>query len=178
MDAMLSFTFPFWRAGNTAMFLGATGVLVVQPYRPLVVVGDSMTPTYHTGDIAWTVPTDGPLHRGEVVVIEMPSGPIVKRVAFVEGDRYYQLRAKSGESVDLVEWGSSRPPGANRQRLFERTLGHDLVYVLGDNRAGSLDSRSFGPVPREWVTRRVVSPRPLPKPSPFRLDPPQLPSAG
>ena len=38
---------------------------------------------------------------------------------------------------------------------LKKTLGPDEYFVLGDNRAESLDSRVFGPVPRDHIVGRV-----------------------
>ncbi len=70
------------------------------------------------------------LRRGQVVVFAHPLRPgfdMVKRVAAV-----------AGEEVGRV------------------TLGHGEMWALGDNPdAGSIDSRTLGPIRREWVAARL-----------------------
>ena len=36
------------------------------------------------------------------------------------------------------------------------TLGHDEYFLMGDNSANSVDSRMFGPVPREAIQEKII----------------------
>ncbi|MGV3618033.1 MAG: signal peptidase I [Fimbriimonas sp.] len=146
------------KMGKTMAFFSATGALLWQPYRPLVFVGESMSPTYHSGEYVVTVANDGVLQRGDVVVVEMPDGPIVKRVSHLAGDEMTQLKV-DGEWTDMIEM--VMPPSGKfdgkRYRKVRIPEGH--VYVLGDNRTISLDSRVFGAVPLTKISRKVLNPR-------------------
>lgn len=129
----------------------------LQPVRPVKFVGSSMSPTYQSGELAMAVPAKGDLSVGDVVVINMPEGPIVKRVAFLPGDKIYQVVTPATSSDLLPE-----SPYANDKRpsvIQSRTLPEGYVYVLGDNRNNSLDSRVFGAVPREWITQKLLFPK-------------------
>jgi signal peptidase I len=105
----------------------------------ITVRGDSMLPTYRAGDRLlvrrrWA---GRPVRRGDIVVCRpfVSSGKIadpllvVKRVAALGGDR--------------------DPNGS--QIVPDRH-----VYVTGDG-PGSVDSRRFGPIPRERVLGRVLA---------------------
>ncbi|MEI9864779.1 MAG: S26 family signal peptidase [Limisphaerales bacterium] len=35
-------------------------------------------------------------------------------------------------------------------------IGKNYYYVLGDNRGNSMDSRSYGPVPRENILGKLI----------------------
>jgi signal peptidase I len=122
------------------------------------VAEESMVPTYCPG--GWVVvwhPGAEDSGVGRVVIADAPDGrAIVKRVAAVGGDtvgfddgrlvRNGRLVDESWldrESVDGVFAGAVPvPPGT--------------VYLLGDGRERSVDSRSFGAVPRESLSGRVV----------------------
>ncbi len=114
--------------------LALAAALVVAAARMLVAyeISDrSMEPTLRHGD--WVLGTRRPrlVRRGQVVVFAHPLRPgfdIVKRVAAV-----------SGEEVGRV------------------TLGRGEVWALGDNPdAGSVDSRTLGPIRREWIGARLL----------------------
>src|SRR5580658_9551830 len=78
------------------------GASYLQPYRPMVVVGRSMEPTYSNHSIVMTEPIlPSQLKSGQVVVIDMDTGPIVKRIAFVPGDKFLQILSEN-EWIDLV----------------------------------------------------------------------------
>jgi len=78
----------------------------------------------------------------------------------------YGLRLP-GRGDFLVRWGSPadgdvvvfRTPGGAHAVKRARTLPCGNFMVLGDNRALSLDSRSFGPVPADAAIGRVVGVR-------------------
>lgn len=144
--------------GKTMAFFGATGAIVCQPYRPMVFVGESMAPTYRSGEFAFTVPTNGKFERGDVVVIDMPGGPIVKRVAYLPGDEIIQMRM-DGEWNDLTEVNQPMPKLIDGCRYRKYRIPDGELYVLGDNRPVSLDSREFGPVAMEKVTRKLLEAR-------------------
>ena len=143
----------------------ATG-LVSMPVRPGVVLGESMAPTFHSGQVFLTTRVRHPeaLQRGDVVLVGVGGQVFLKRIGAVGGDRLFVLRT-SDEG-----WGAERiiPSGeiGKVQRLVGRYRGlGDLVqfsvpeghvYVLGDSRSNSYDSRHFGSVPWGAIRGRVV----------------------
>ncbi len=99
---MMSLTGSVGTAIKTGVAFALTGVVLLQPYRPMVFMGHSMEPTYPNQSIVLTKPAEpGSLKHGEVVVIDLDSGPIVKRIAFLPGDKFLQMR--SGDSwLDMI----------------------------------------------------------------------------
>lgn len=105
-------------------------------------------------------------HRGEVVVFHYPNDPsqfFIKRIIGLPGEhvvvRDGVVFVAEGEG-ELEELSESYLPQAVTTRghlgtYLDVTLGQDEYYVLGDNRASSLDSRSFGPVKRRQVVGRI-----------------------
>jgi signal peptidase I len=141
-----------------ALVVLVAGVLfAIQPIR---VHADSMRPTLRSGDeliidrlsLALRSP-----HRGEIVVANSPEGGlVVKRVAAVGGDSVgiedgvlvvngKQQREKYVDyaSIDGVYFGPVDVPRGD-------------VFLLGDNRGNSEDSRDFGAVPEDDVVGRLL----------------------
>ena len=145
------------KVGITAFVAGA---FYMQPYRPMVFVGKSMEPTYHNRTFTWTEPVaKEDLRRGQVVVINMDSGPIVKRLAYLPGDSIKQIRT-GGQWMDLV---NVHPLATSRigdldYRKFVVPPG--MAYVLGDNQQVSYDSKFFGCISLDRIQRILVDQRP------------------
>ena len=115
-----------------------------------------MEPSFYDGDLLLTLEARGSIRRGKIVVIRMPdeAGPAwqVKRVVGLPGEclEFY-------DGLLFVNGAPHREPylrglpaylGLNRM-CFDIHEGH--YFVLGDNRAHSVDSRSFGPIDASQV---------------------------
>ncbi|WP_069814951.1 signal peptidase I [Streptomyces sp. TP-A0874] len=156
-----------WAVGiGSLLFLGGFvyGAVLYQPYT---VPTDSMAPTIGVGDRVLAQRVDGgAVHRGDVVVFSNPLWgdlPMVKRVVGTDGDRITccdeqgRLRV-NGKAIDepYVSEGSGSAP-----TLFSATVPKDHLFLLGDHRDASLDSREHlddgeqGSVPRSAVDGRV-----------------------
>lgn len=113
-----------------------------------------MAPTYDNGTLALASSMIGPIAVGDVVVIDSSNGPIVKRVAKVAGDRYWE--------VNMFGRWTPAPTGArhpNRLRSRQQAIPPGYIFVLGDNSSASYDSRQFGLVAIKDVRARLISPR-------------------
>ena len=146
---------------GTALVLVATAVLLVSgvlPVQAIRIPTDSMTPTISPGDhllLDKRAATDPVV--GDVVVVSDPFGDglIVKRVVAVGGDSI------GFEDGILVRNGRPVDEPYTTDFLDGVYYGPDVVppgqlYLLGDNRFDSEDSRNFGPVPADTVVGRVV----------------------
>jgi signal peptidase I len=121
--------------------------------------GTAMEPTLSHGDPLVVREIDGSeVDRGDVVV-EVPShtpgdSMSVKRVVAVAGD---EIDAAGGEIL-IDGRPADEPylaPGMVTENLIRQEIPAGHVFVLGDNRTNSLDSRSFGPVPDHNVVAVV-----------------------
>lgn len=134
----------------------------VRPFvaEPFGITTDSMDPTLRAGDSVLAAKFAYRLaepRRGDVVLFEAPNdgAPTIKRVVGIPGDT---VAVRDGV---LFVNGEKRWEGYVDYGLTDSTFlgptdvpeGH--VYLMGDNRANSLDSRSYGPVPEADLLGRV-----------------------
>ncbi|MBN9502105.1 MAG: signal peptidase I [Armatimonadetes bacterium] len=132
------------------------GIFSAQPYRPMVFMGDSMSPTYHNHEIALATTDTSHLQVGDIVVLDSPVGTIVKRIAYLPGDKINRYKFL-GKWHDLVgEYGLSTRTRKNL-KLSSRTVPEGYMYVLGDNSEVSVDSRAFGMIPLSSVKFVLVT---------------------
>ena len=149
------------------LFLGGFvwGAVLYQPYT---VPTDSMHPTVKSGDRVLAERTDGDtVRRGDVVVFQdnvWGSVPMVKRVVGVGGDKVACCEKDGRLTVNgkAVDEPYLRASGKDSQRPFDATtIPRGKLFLLGDNRMESLDSRVHlkdadrGAVPRSAVQARV-----------------------
>jgi signal peptidase I len=140
----------------------------------VLVDGESMEPTLDNNDHLYVSKIMYTPKRGDIVVFETDynrNKPYVKRIIGVGGDKIY-IDFKSGlvylngtaldepyikDLTHMSEHYTSR-----MQMLGEYSadkpinVPEDDVFVLGDNRPNSLDSREFGPFPAKDVIGRAV----------------------
>lgn len=144
-------------------------IVIVVPIRlfvaqPFVVEGESMHPTFETGDYLIVDQLSYRLSdpkRGDVVVFRYPNNPSVfyiKRVIGLPGETVHIIKGKTsvtktdGTELALDE---SYVVAEDATYSLDRTLGPDQFFVMGDNRPKSSDSRSWGPLPREDLMGRA-----------------------
>lgn len=96
---------------------------------------------------------------GDIVAIKMPSGDrYVKRVVALEGDT---VELKDG-AVYVNGRKLDEPYAVGRTEPQESRVSYpyvvekDAVFVLGDNRPESIDSRTFGAVIKDNVKGRIL----------------------
>jgi signal peptidase I len=96
----------------------------------------------------------GGVRHGDVVVLEYLDTRMVKRVLGLPGDT---ISCRDGallrDGAVVIE--TYEPPGAVTE-CATVTVPAGSLYLLGDNREVSADSRRWGPVPASTVVGRVV----------------------
>jgi signal peptidase I len=123
--------------------------------------GDSMQPTLEHGDRLLMTKRHPLPERGDIVVFRMQErdgsiGGVIKRVVAVAGD---SVESRGGlVVVNGVEEDPSAIIRDPRDPAYSGpiVIPEGTVYVLGDNRRISLDSRHIGPVPVDTLEGKVV----------------------
>ena len=145
------------------------GIMIIFTFvfRIVGVSGPSMMNTLHDGD--WLVVSAfiTEPERGDIVIITQPNSvnePIVKRVIAVGGDTididFTTATVKiNGEVINEPYLGSATinaPVDGGWE--YPLTLKEGQVFVMGDNRRDSLDSRSFeiGLIDEDYILGQVL----------------------
>lgn len=128
---------------------------------PVRVASASMLPTYAAGDVVLVSrrPPDLPdLDRGDLVTFRSPADgrSTLKRVVGLPGDRLVIL-----DSRLFVNGRRVAEPQVDHRLIdgyYSRTytVPTGTVFVLGDNRGNSVDSRDYGAVPADELLGRVL----------------------
>jgi signal peptidase I len=147
---------PLWDAVAKALLVFVIAqTWVVQGYR---VYGSCMEPNLATGErlLGSKLSLASGIHRGDVVVFQPPHKPqtaFIKRVVGLPGelieirDNRVHVNGRPLKEPYLGRsWHDERPP--------ERVPDH-MVYVLGDNRDNSNDSRVWGELPIESIQAKA-----------------------
>jgi signal peptidase I len=125
------------------------------------VSGLSMSPQIEPGErvlidtFAYRI---GPPERGQIVAFRHDGDlreVFIKRVIGLPGDRIAIVRGTVFVNGVALHEPYVRYP--DRRTFAALTVPAGCVYVLGDNRADSEDSRFFGPVPERRLIGRAVA---------------------
>jgi signal peptidase I len=129
----------------------------IQNYK---VLGSSMEPNLHQEQHLLVNKIEYWLHppaRGDVIVFQPPNDPngipLVKRVIGLPGE---QLEIKDGQV--FINGVRLEEPYVQTQAMRSHAgeVPADAVFVMGDNRSGSSDSRVWGALPHKNIVGRAV----------------------
>lgn len=147
-------------------------VVLVFFLTPMSVSGQSMHPSYESGDRILVSKVGYSVNRGDVVVFKIPGNdsPPIKRVIGLPGDVvYFDIETMdytvNGEKVDdfatSTGYNSNYFSSSNHDVYIALTttgitVGENQLFVLGDNRNISNDSHIYGCIERDWLVGKVI----------------------
>lgn len=116
-------------------------------FRVVGVNGESMEPTLNSGDWLVVKAVNTSYKQGDIVVVTQPNPlnePLIKRVVAVEGDTIDIDITEGTVSINgnvINEPYILEPTQRRFDVAFPVTVPKGCVFVMGDNRNNSLDSR-------------------------------------
>lgn len=145
-------------------------VFFVRTYiaQPFIVDGESSSPNFHTGhyliidELSYRFREPA---RGDVIVLRYPLQPsrfFLKRIIGLPGER---VVIKDGK---VYIYDAAHPNGYVLEEPYQKqatfpvgpyrdvTLAAEQYFVMGDNRGGSDDSRTWGILPRNDIMGHVL----------------------
>lgn len=124
-----------------------------------LVNGSSMTPSLKNGDVVVYMRIVPNYEKGDIVCIRMPSGEYyIKRVIGLAGDTV-EIRDGSvyvNSTVREENYAQGRTETQGDSIKYPYEVKADRVFVLGDNREESMDSRTFGAVAKSQIRGKVL----------------------
>ncbi len=153
---------------ETVVFIGSLFMVIyLFICQPNKIQGASMEPNFYTGEYIFTSKVTykfRPINRGDVVVIHAPENyevEYIKRViglpgdtlVFRDGDVYL-----NGQKLNETYLVSKTPLWGFRAFAKENepiVIPKDQLFIMGDNRPKSKDSREFGTIPISSVIGQV-----------------------
>jgi len=152
---------------KVAVLAGITIALIrYYLFKPFYVKGASMEPNFHEKEyliidelsFRFREPA-----RGEVIVFRFPDDPkeyFLKRViglpgetVKVQGGKVFIYNKDNANGFELKE--NYLPTDLNTEGDRTTKIGENQLFVLGDNRPNSFDSRRFGPIDKSLVVGRA-----------------------
>ena len=167
-----------------AVVLGGCGGDDAEVDRTFRVPSESMAASYNMNDVVEVDEDPDSVEVGDVVIFHPPAGAELNTCGVRHPDNQACPEPTPGESETLfikrivakpddrlsVRQGYVYIDGERQEEEFVTpsadcatcnlekpiTIPKDHLFVLGDNRGESADSREWGPIRSEWITAKVV----------------------
>lgn len=115
---------------------------------PIKVNGSSMYNTLDGSEFMILNKMDKKIERYDIVVVDTPNDELIKRIYGLPGEKISiennTIFINDKKIEDIYAYGET----SNYESI---TLGDDEYFILGDNRAVSLDSRTIGPIKKSQI---------------------------
>lgn len=156
------------KIATVVMLAVATMMIAIVAVRLLAfellnVNGHSMSPTIRHGDrilVNKLAYGNKEPDRGDIVAFNVEGRRIfVKRVVGLPGDLIEVRNGvlyRDGKRIANEPYVKFHPKVRGRRSYRPHTIQSGRLFVMGDNRAASVDSRDFGPIPDRTVIGKAV----------------------
>lgn len=153
---------------QTVVFVGSFFIVIyIFIIQPNQIKGVSMEPTFYNGNYILTSKVTYKIRKpilGDVVVFHSPRNPdieYIKRVIGLPGDTVLiqdQEVYVNGDKLDepYISAKTTILSLGFAQEGVSFTVPEDHLFVMGDNRPRSSDSREFGPIEMSSIVGQVV----------------------
>jgi signal peptidase I len=141
--------------GDLVMAVILLVLLVLTRFVSIVYIsGPSMQPNFYTGDCVLVLRTQN-VDRYDVAVVKWQDKWLVKRVVGLPGDN---LALSDGYTyINGAEISEPFEYYSGHRKISEILIPNDHIFIMGDNRSNSHDSRSFGPVSSTEIYGKMIS---------------------
>lgn len=153
-----------WKNTKDIMKSALLALVIIIPFRifiaqPFLVNGLSMYPTFNNGDYLIVDQLSKRFEmpkRGSIIIIKFPENHsrfLIKRLIGLP-----QEKIVINDGILFVDGKQIEEPYIKHKKIegFQITLKEDEYFVMGDNRAGSSDSRIWGPIKKEEIVGRPI----------------------
>lgn len=151
----------------TSFFICSTLAFYKFFCEKVVVVGTSMYPTLHEGELGVMIKKTFPIKfkRNDIIIFKKAESNVnvVKRIIGLPGEKI-QIDVDGNvlindQEIDQPYLQESEKINTYRSDYIQNmtlTLSNNEYYVMGDHRLVSLDSRIEGPIKEEYILAKLI----------------------
>ncbi|OUK04689.1 signal peptidase I [Lactococcus petauri] len=149
-------------AGGIVTFIVLLLFVLLQFYGIRTIEGDSMKPLLNDKAIIVLEKHPSTLKRQDIIAFNVPqmaNKEFVKRIIALPGDTVYATQGKLYVNNRLSSTNYTEPVTEDftlKEISGRETVPEGKLFVLGDNRSHSTDSRNYGFVDQKEVKGRVL----------------------
>ncbi|MCQ4924885.1 signal peptidase I [Tissierella carlieri] len=141
---------------KTAILAFFLAFIITRIILPTKIVGDSMYPTLKPGSYFLINKLNKSPRIGDIIMFhhDVLDQYLIKRVIAIEGDN---LEISNGEVyVNEVKLNEFYVKEQWYDGFYSGIIPGGQIYVIGDNRNGSIDSRNFGTIDKNNILGKLI----------------------
>ena len=139
---------------DLVMAIVLIGLLTLTNFVAIVFVsGPSMQPNFQTGDCILVL-RSSKVERFDIAVVNFQNRKLIKRVVGMPNESISLTDGKTFINGQSIEEPFKYHEG--NSNITNLKVGSDQIFVIGDNRLNSKDSRYFGPVPTTEIYGKMI----------------------